>query len=45
MTVVELKPHSLVSPPVDVNLENVEVSDRGVESSEFRLFLIILDLT
>ena len=42
-TVVELIPQSLVSLPIDFSLENVEVSHRGVESSEFGLFLIILE--
>ena len=33
-----------MSPPIDVSIENVEVSHRGVESSEIGLFLIILDV-
>ena len=44
-TIVELIPHSLVSPLVDFSLDNVEVSLKSVESSAFGLFLIILDLT
>ena len=41
---VELIPHSLVSPPIDVSLEKVDVSHKDVESSEFGLFLIILEV-
>ena len=33
-----------MNPPIDVSLENVEVSHGGVVLSEFGLFLIILEV-